>query len=58
MQHKFNPHIDLKYDSQGLLHLEDDGSQRFVALRDDLMSYFRARNEDSTDLDSAYQAAT
>ena len=56
-KHNFNPHTDLKYDSQGLLQLEDDGTPRFIGLRDDLVSYFRARNEDSIEIDGAYEAA-
>jgi hypothetical protein len=37
----------MKRDTQGLYRLHDDGSERFVKLRDDLRSYFAGRNEDS-----------
>ena len=43
----FDPRRDLKRDTQGLWRLHDDGSERFVKLRDDLRSYFTGRNEDS-----------
>jgi len=43
----FDPANDLTRDSQGLLRLHDDGSERFIALRDAQRSYFRQRNEDS-----------
>lgn len=39
----FDPHIDLKKDSQGLWQLTD----RSIGLRDGIRGYFRSRNEDS-----------
>ena len=45
----FNPNTDIKYDWQGVLQLEDDGTPRAASLRDGLRAYFRARNEDSID---------
>jgi len=47
--YKFNPAKDLKRDSQGLYALNDDGSERYMRLRDEIRAYFRARNEDSID---------
>ncbi len=41
----FDPHLDLKRDSQGLYQLTD----RNIKLRDDIRAYFRGRNEDSID---------
>jgi hypothetical protein len=46
---QFNPAKDLKYDSQGLLTLVDDGSDRYLLLRDGLRAYARERNEDGID---------
>lgn len=43
----YDPHLDLKEDWQGLWQLTD----RNFKLRDDIRAYFRARNEDSIDLD-------
>lgn len=45
VENQYNPHYDLKRDTQGLYQLTD----RSVKLRDDIRSYFRARNEDSID---------
>jgi hypothetical protein len=45
----FNPHTDLRRDSQGVYRLQDDGTDRFVVLRNALRRYFRNRNEDSID---------
>jgi len=45
----YDPRHDLKKDTQGVYCLHDDGSARFVRLRDDLRSYFDGRNEDSND---------
>lgn len=47
--HQFDPVRDLKRDAQGLWQLEDDGTPRFIRLRDDLRAYFNSRNEDSID---------
>lgn len=44
---KFNPDMDIKYDWQGLLQLQDRGIPRSIKLRDDIMTYFRGRNEDA-----------
>ena len=49
VQHDFDPNRDLVKDSQGLSHLYDGGTQRFIDLRADLRDYFRSRNEDGTD---------
>lgn len=46
-EQQFNPETDLKRDWQGLWQLHDDGSQRFVDLRDRLIRYFMQRNEDA-----------
>lgn len=43
---QYNPYYDLKKDWQGLNYLVDDGSERYIALRDALKHYFRSRNED------------
>lgn len=50
VKHQFDPNLDLKYDSQGCLQLEDRGDERSISLRDDIMAYFRQRNEDSIDV--------
>lgn len=50
-ENKFDPRTDLKYDWQGVLQLTDRGDARSIKLRDDARRYFRARNEDSIDLD-------
>lgn len=47
---QFNPDTDLKRDAQGLYQLVDDGSERFIWLRDGLRMYARMRNEDSVDV--------
>ncbi len=43
----FDPITDLKKDTQGLWKLQDDGTERFVELRDGLRKYARLRSEDS-----------
>ena len=48
IENKFDPKLDLKEDWQGLWQLTD----RNIKLRDDLRGYFRARNEDSIDLET------
>jgi hypothetical protein len=48
---QFDPTTDLKKDWQGLWQLDMDGSDRLIQLRDGIRKYFRARNEDSTDLE-------
>jgi len=47
-EHKFNPISDLRYDWQGLIRLNDDGTQRFIKLRDGIREWARQRNEDAT----------
>lgn len=46
---QFDPIRDLRYDWQGLIRLNDDGSQRFVRMRDSIRKWSRERNEDATD---------
>lgn len=43
---QFDPNVDIKYDTFGIIHLVDDHTQRYIALRDGLREYARARNED------------
>jgi len=45
----YDPDVDIKYDSQGLLQLET-WEPRQIKLRDQIRNYFRGRNEDSIDL--------
>lgn len=47
---QFDPHTDLKRDWQGVYDLVDNGSRKFIQLRDALRGYFRQRNEDSIDV--------
>lgn len=49
MNNKYAPNTDIKVDTQGLFRLETT-TERQIHLRDDIRSYFRARNEDSIDL--------
>jgi hypothetical protein len=49
-RHRYDPHHDIKRDSQGLYQLHDDGTERSRRLRDEIRAYFRSRNEDSIDL--------
>lgn len=44
---QYDPVVDVEYDMQGILRLDDDG----VRLRDPIAAYFRQRNEDSIDLE-------
>ncbi len=44
---KYDPLTDLRKDVQGLYQLNDDGSERFIKLRDGLRKYARFRNEDT-----------
>ena len=44
---KYNPLTDLKKDVSGVYQLQDDGTDRFIELRDGLRRYARLRNEDS-----------
>jgi hypothetical protein len=48
---KFDPNADMKRDWQGLWQLCDHGDARSIILRDKIREYFRARNEDSIDLE-------
>lgn len=43
---QFDPNRDIRRDSQGLYRLVDDGSERFLWLRDGLIEYSLQRNED------------
>jgi len=45
----YDPYIDVKYDSQGLLQLETH-EPRQIRLRDQIRAYFAGRKEDSVDL--------
>lgn len=45
-----NPYEHFHRDAQGLLKLHDDGSERYVRLRDALRAWARSRNEDSIDV--------
>lgn len=49
IDNRFNPATDLRRDWQGLWQLHDDGSERFVRMRDQFRAYFRSRDEDSTE---------
>jgi hypothetical protein len=51
VSNQYNPDTDLKRDAQGLYQLVDHGDLRSINLRDDIRDYFRARNEDSIDLE-------
>src|SRR3989304_3391293 len=44
---KSDPITDLKKDVLGLYKLQDDGTERFIELRDGLRKYSRLRNEDT-----------
>lgn len=48
---QYDPDRDIKTDAQGLWQLVDHGDVRSIELRDRIMKYFRARNEDSIDLE-------
>lgn len=47
VDNKYNPDTDIKYNSHGLLELDDKNHQ----LRDDIRRYMRSRHEDSVDLE-------
>jgi hypothetical protein len=49
--HLYDPYKDVKYNHRGILQLHDDGSMRFLRLRDKIRAYNRARNDNSIDLD-------
>jgi hypothetical protein len=46
VNNKYDPHKDVKLDWQGVLQLNDRGNTRSILLRDQIMQYFRQRNED------------
>lgn len=48
---QFDPDKDIKADAQGLWQLVDHGDVRSIEIRDKFMKYFRARNEDSIDME-------
>ncbi len=47
----YDPRIDLERDENGLYKLVDHGNERDIKLRDGLLGYLSARNEDSIDLE-------
>lgn len=47
VDNRYDPHIDLKKDSQGVWQLVDRGTERSIKLRDGIRAYFAQRNEDS-----------
>jgi hypothetical protein len=51
IDNKYDPAKDIKRDWQGMYQLVDDGTLRFIALRDGIRKYFRSRSEDSIDLE-------
>lgn len=50
IDNEFKPYEDLKRNSYGVFQLHDDGSERFMRLRDEIRAYMKSRNEDSIDL--------
>lgn len=46
----YQPHHDIKRSHNGIYAFHDDGSFRFMRLRDEIRNYFRARSENSIDL--------
>lgn len=50
IKNHYHPHFDIKKDSYGVFNFHDDGSYRFLRLRDEIRHYMSQRNEDSTDL--------
>lgn len=50
VKNQYHPHHDIKKDSYGVFNFHDDGTQRYIRLRDEIRHYFRQRDEDSTDL--------
>lgn len=50
VNNKYKPHNDIKKSHNGVFHFHDDGSMRYIRLRDEIRHYFRQRSEDSTDL--------
>lgn len=50
VDNQYDPDIDIKYSSQGVLQLADRHEPRSIALRDQLRAYAKSRNEDSVDV--------
>lgn len=50
VDNKFDPDIDIKKDTQGVVQLVDRFDARSTKLRDQLRNYFAQRNEDSSDV--------
>lgn len=50
VKNNYHPHRDIKKDSYGVFNFHDDGSYRFLRLRDEIRHYMHQRNEDSIDL--------
>lgn len=50
VDNQYDPDIDIKYGSQGVLQLADRYELRSIALRDQLRAYNRQRDEDSIDV--------
>lgn len=50
VDNEFKPYHDIKPNSWGLYELHDDGSERFLRLRDEIRAYFRQRNEDGIEM--------
>lgn len=49
IKNQYDPHTDIKYDSQGLLALETHEARQ-IRLRDQIRAYFHSRHEDSIDV--------
>jgi hypothetical protein len=47
---KFDPDHDMGYDWQGMPELLDDGSERFIKIRDGIRHWMRQRNEDTVEV--------
>lgn len=51
-----DPDVDLIVDAQGVHHLNDDGTDRYMRIRNNFRNYFRSRNEDSMEeVDEPYK---
>jgi hypothetical protein len=51
VKNNYRPNSDIKRNSYGVYQLHDDGSDRFLRLRDEIRAYNRQRNENSIDLE-------
>lgn len=51
VNNRYHPHHDIKKDSYGVFNFHDDGSHRFLRLRDEIRHYLRQRSEDSIDIE-------